>query len=415
MLVPMPRGLSTARNTPGLRSRRLKEVRTAADKRQAVLLRELAAAGELHGIEVAPLASLKRMVSGWENGAPMSADYRRLFSIVYGLSETELGFTAKDEPSPVPLGADLDPWELADALTSSTITAPTLAEMERVVLGYANRYGTTPPVELWPQVSRQMGRMKDAIAQPQPVAVRRQSVALLGVLSGVAGQLAMDLHRPDRAEGMLSVGRLAATEADDGDLAAWVAATQSIGPFFAQRYATAAELLADAEHLAAHASSSRRRAWIAAMHARALAADGQRRPALAALDRAHAHITTALDQPRGTDFFDAPRLDGITGSVYLLLREPDQAADFIGRALNSRSAADHKGRALLTLDLAACRVIEHQDDEAAHLIGAALDIADGSLVRPIIDRARDVRAHMAVWTGTTAAADLDARLADLAS
>ena len=415
MLVVMARGLSTARNTPGLRSRRLKEIRAAADKRQAVLLRELAAAGHQHGIEVAPPASLKRMVSGWENGAPMSADYRRLFCIVYGLSETELGFTANDTPPPAPLGADLDPWELADALTSSTITAPTLAEMERAVLGYAHRYGTTPPAELWPHVSRQMTRMKDAISQPQPLAVRRQSVALLGVLSGVAGQLAMDLHRPDRADGMFSVGRLAATEADDDDLAAWVAATQSIGPFFAQRYATSAELLADAERLAGSASSDRRRAWIAAMHARALAAAGQRRHALAALDRAHAHITTALDEPRGTDFFDAPRLDGITGSVYLLLREPDQAADFIGRALDSRSRADQKGRALLTLDLAACRVIEHQDDEAGQLINTALDIAAGSLVRPIIDRAHDVRAHMARWTSTPAAADLDARLADLAS
>lgn len=415
MLVPMALGLSTARNAPGLRSRRLKEIRTAADKRQLALLLELEAAGRKHGIDVAPRTSLKRMVTGWEGGAPMSAGYRRLFSIVYGLSEAELGFTAKHEPPAAPLGADLDPWELADALTSSTITGPTLTEMERAVLGYANRYGTTPPAELWPQVSRQMIRMKNAIAQPQPLAVRRQSVALLGVLSGVAGQLAMDLRQADRADGMFAVGRLAATEADDDDLAAWVAATQSIGPFFAQQYATAAELLADAEHLADRASSARRRAWIAAMHARALAADGQRRPALAALDRAHAHITTALDQPRGTDFFDAPRLDGITGSVFLLLQEPAQAEDFIGRALGSRSPADHKGRALLTLDLAACRVIEHQDDEAGQLISTALDVAAGSLVRPIIDRANAVRAHMAGWTGTTAAADLDARLADLAS
>ena len=413
--MPMPRGLSTARNTPGLRSRRLKEIRTAADMRQITLLLELEAAGRKHGIEVAPRTSLKRMVTGWENGNPMSADYRRLFSLVYGLSETELGFTAKDEPPAPPLGADLDPWELADALTSSTITAPTLTEMERTVLGYANRYGTMPPAELWPQVSRQMTRMKDAISEPQPLAVRRQSVALLGVLSGVAGQLAMDLDRPDRADGMFSVGRLAATEAGDDDLAAWVAATQSIGPFFGQQYTTAAELLADAERMAGNASSSRRRAWIAAMHARALAAAGQRRQALAALDRAHAHITTALDQPRGTDFFDAPRLDGITGSVYLLLREPAEAAQFISRALNSRSSADHKGRALFILDLAACRVIEHQDDEAGQLITTALDIAAGSLVRPIIDRAHDVRRHMAGWTGTTAAADLDARLADLAS
>ncbi len=92
--MPMARGLSTARNTPGLRSYRLKEIRAAADKRQAVLLRELAAAGRLHGIDVAPEASLKRMVSGWENGAPMSADYRRLFCRVYGKTEAELGFEA---------------------------------------------------------------------------------------------------------------------------------------------------------------------------------------------------------------------------------------------------------------------------------------------------------------------------------
>ena len=36
-------------------------------------------------------------------------------------------------------------------------------------------------------------------------------------------------------------------------------------------------------------------------------------------------------------------------------------------------------------------------------------------MRLIIDRAHDVRRHMAGWTGTTAAADLDTRLADLAS
>lgn len=77
--------------------------------------------------------------------------------------------------------------------------------------------------------------MRDAIAQPQPLAVRRQSIALLGVLSGVAGPLAMDLRQPDRADGKFAVGRLAATEAGDGDLAAWVSATQSIGPYFARR------------------------------------------------------------------------------------------------------------------------------------------------------------------------------------
>jgi hypothetical protein len=412
----MARGLSTARNAPGLRSRKLKEIRVAADKRQLTLLIELEAAGRQLGIDVAPRTSLKRMVSGWENGAPMSADYRKLFCAVYDRTAAELGFTADSGDQPAtPFGADIDPWVLADALTNSPITVPTLAEMERAVLGYANRYGKTPPAVLWPQVSRQMTRMKDAIAAPQPLAVRRQSVALLGVLSGVAGQLAIDLHRPGRAEGMFSVGRLAATEAADDDLAAWVAANQSIGSFFAQQYGIAAELLDDAQRLAAHASSPRRRAWIAAMHARTLAANGDPGPALWALDRAHAEITSSLDEPHGTDFFDAPRLEGIAGSVYLLLRDSAQAEQFIGRALNRRSPADQKGRALLTLDLAACRVIERQNDAAGQLIHTALDTAAGSLVRPIIDRAQDVRRHMARWTSTPAADDLDARLADLAS
>ena len=116
------------------------------------------------------------------------------------------------------------------------------------------------------------------------------------------------------------------------------------------------------------------------MQARALAANGDRRRALSALDHARAQIARGLDEPSGTDFFGAPPLDGITGSVYLLLCDPAQAEEFIGRALNHRSRADHNGRAMLTLDLAACRVIEHQDDEAGQLIHTALDIAAGSLV-----------------------------------
>ena len=40
------------------------------------------------------------MVSGWENGAPMSADYRKLFCAVYKRTEAELGFAAEDGDSP---------------------------------------------------------------------------------------------------------------------------------------------------------------------------------------------------------------------------------------------------------------------------------------------------------------------------
>src|SRR5829696_6896332 len=84
----------TAKGTPGLRSARLREVRTAAGWKQAKLLQQLELTAPDLDVMVPPRASLKRQVSRWENGAPMSEDYRRLFCKVYGKIETELGFPA---------------------------------------------------------------------------------------------------------------------------------------------------------------------------------------------------------------------------------------------------------------------------------------------------------------------------------
>jgi tetratricopeptide (TPR) repeat protein len=76
----------------GLRSTQLRHVRLAAGLKQSQLLLRLEQAGRQLGVEVAPRPSLKRQVSRWENGAPMSADYRRLFCQIYDKIEAELGF-----------------------------------------------------------------------------------------------------------------------------------------------------------------------------------------------------------------------------------------------------------------------------------------------------------------------------------
>jgi transcriptional regulator with XRE-family HTH domain len=392
------------------------------------------AAYRVHPLHRRPLS--QEVVAGWvgisqvqlsriENGGPIR-DLDRLemwartlripenllwFRLTRGVTEADDGFNGIGG-SAVAASAleDLDAWQLADALTRSPISVPTLAEMEQAVYGYAARYPHTPPAALLPPVARQMTRMRLVISEPQPLAVRRRCVALLGILSGVAGHLALDLGHHSQAEGMFRVGQLAAHEADNHDLAAWIAATQSIGPFYAGRVATAADLLAHAEREAAQGSSQRRRAWAAALHARALAAAGRHHDALAALDRAHAHLAATADPPSGTDFFDQHRLDGLAGECHLLLREPKPAAHLLGQALARRDTSDAKGRALLTLNLAACRVIEHEPEQATQLIGAALELAHGALVRPILDRARAVRADMAGWSPSPPLADLDARL-----
>jgi len=135
---------------------------------------------------------------------------------------------------------------------------------------------------------------------------------------------------------------------------------------------------------------------------------------VACLDSARAAMDSVTDPPYGTDFFDSPRLDGLAGSTYLLLREPDSATELLTRALAGRAPADAKGRALLTLDLAEAQVIVGDLDRASELAGQALDTASGAVVQPILARAKALRADMEPWGPTRAAARLDSRLADLA-
>ncbi|MGH3963116.1 MAG: hypothetical protein ACRDRY_07695 [Pseudonocardiaceae bacterium] len=224
----------------------------------------------------------------------------------------------------------------------------------------------------------------------------------------------LDLGKDDRAAGFFDVGELASQEAQNADLTAWVLATRSLGPFFAGQFVHAADLLARAE-AAAGTSGIRRRAWVAALRARAVAATGDCRGALAALERAYRLMDTVSEPPQGTEFFDPPRLDGMAGAVYRLLRDIDRAAPLLVQALDRRPSTDAKGRALVLLDLADCHVVTEEPEEGARIAMEALHVAGSALVRPIITRTRALRSSLGRWTDTRAVAELDARLREVTS
>jgi hypothetical protein len=48
-------------------------------------------------------------------------------------------------------------------------------------------------------VRQQLRRLRQALAQPQTLRIRRRAVRLVGVLSGIAGNLSVDTGRDDRA------------------------------------------------------------------------------------------------------------------------------------------------------------------------------------------------------------------------
>lgn len=230
---------------------------------------------------------------------------------------------------------DLEAWEIIDTLTRASISHQALDHMERTVVGYAQTYPTSTPADLTPAINQQMRRLKDALSRSQPIETRRRCVALVGVLSGLAGNLSLDAGLKPRAQSYFEAGRIASTEANDQDLTAWLLAMESIGPFFDRRPSDAFDLLVAASAVADAASSPRRRAWILALMARANAAMGDREAAHKALGRAAKLLENLNDSPLGTDFFDLARLQGLTGSCYLLLRSTDQAVHLLDAALRT--------------------------------------------------------------------------------
>lgn len=293
--------------------------------------------------------------------------------------------------------AMVEPWKLADRLTRSTISTTTIDFMERSAAEYAARYPSVPPEVLLVSVSELFARVSDALEHSLRIKTRQRCTSLLGLLCGLTANLWLDLGKNDRASSFFDVGMLSAQEAEQPDLLAWLLANRSIGPFFANRHIEAADLLARAEEIAAVRSTGRRRAWIAALRARAAAASGDQEQSLAALHRAHQFLDAAAEPPAGTDFFDHPRLTGVEGSTYLWMSDTERSVPLLMLALQHRSPADMKGRALLTLDLAYCRAISCEPEEATRLALSALAGTAGTVVRPVVARARVIGAALKPW------------------
>jgi hypothetical protein len=176
---------------------------------------------------------------------------------------------------------------------------------------------------------------------------------------------------------------------------------------------SAVTLLTRAEHEATE-SGPRRKAWVSALRARAAAAHGDHVTSARALEAAYHHAEAITEPPGGTEFFDLPRLDGVAGTTYLLLRDTAQARPLLMGALRRRAPEDVKGRVLLGLDLAECALVEGDPTEAGQAAVAALEQVGDALVEPILVRARALSAGVNQVAGAHAARDLNARLLEAA-
>jgi hypothetical protein len=351
--------------------------------------------------------SLIALISRWVNNHQQPDDfYRDLLAKALGRPRAEL---FSDEGMRVEFPADAQPWRLARALEAASIGPAGVAALEQTVGEFARSYPSTAPTVLAGPVFEHFRDAVRLLEGPLPVARRQRLAVVAGHLAGLAGNLSFDLREEVRALAYFEVAVQAADDANAPDLAAWALATRSIVPAYTGDPAAALRLLQEAWDRAAGYVSPSRRAWLAAMEARAHAGLGDARSSLAALGRAEAAIERAEPDggPFGTDFFDLPRLTGFRGTCYLLLRQPQAAKAALADVLALRSPADVKGRSLARLDLAQAHAQAHDLEAACAAVVDALAIRDEYRVDPIRRRAREVRAALDPWRGERPVKELD--------
>jgi tetratricopeptide (TPR) repeat protein len=304
----------------------------------------------------------------------------------------------------VDTAAGIETWDILDTLTRSTASPEALLHLEAAVLQNAMLYPSTPPMQLIPSMKRQLAKVHEFIGHPQSIEARRRCIQLIGVLGGLLGLAFLDTGDTGQSSALIHLGQVAAKEADDDGLTAWLLTMQNS----THRADQAVEILSRAEHLAISAPP-RRQAWVSANLARAHAAEGNRPEALAALDRAGRSLCYGGDAG-GLDFFNTARLDGISGTTHFLLQEYDAAVSLLDTSLANRSRADVKGRALLVFDLAECRIGQGEVDEACRLGHVALDVVGGSTLQPTVIRAQSLQHSLQPWRKAPAVLELAGRV-----
>ena len=302
----------------------------------------------------------------------------------------------------------METWEILDTLTRSTVSTEVLLHLEAAVIGTATRYPSSAPGQLLPTMARQLAKVHQLLDHPQAVSARRRCVELLTVLSGLMGLAHMDTGDLMQSSALFHMGHVAASEAENDELTAWLLTTQSITFSVNHNTEKAIELLQRVDAISA-AAPHRRRAWISANLARSYGAHGDRTAALAALDRSAGHLDRA-DENSGLDFFTAPRLEGIAGTTHFFLGDYDPAAAMLRTALDKRDPADTKGRAVLTFDLAECRIRQGEIDEGCRLAHVALELSAGNIVQPARVRAGALEQALTPWRQTAPVAALAERV-----
>jgi transcriptional regulator with XRE-family HTH domain len=335
----------------------LRAARVTRGWSQSQAARELTALARARGSPVASTASLKTLLSRWENGhsAPDAA-YRSLLADLYGRTPTELGLVPATEPGGGPTA------DLVTALAGAAIGGDAGTHLWRRQLDLAHelddQLGAAGAGEL---VEALVERLGETLLHTVPRSARVALAGLLVDAATLAGTQALDRAHHDRAWRRFDQARTAALVG--GRTAAGAAAGQAAVLVDLGRPSTAIELLEQVHPVPEGPAQARLHAALAVAAAAGGESQASRRAIAAAERRLRLAPHDLLDHGErpAVELADLHRWQG---RVLVTLGDPD-APEPLRQALDAgpRSA---RHRAEVHADLALALHAGRPQEAAAH-------------------------------------------------
>ncbi|MFC4003974.1 hypothetical protein ACFS2C_09425 [Prauserella oleivorans] len=321
------------------------------------------------------LRHLERLVSGrGPGGKPISRPLPstcRLLERIFGIPIDELL-----SPVTAPDQAETGETELRQMIRASGrvdgAVVRVLHEQLNAIRALDRQLGAVIAHEEVAVKVRQVGTLLRHSLMPN---ARVRLGELLSELCTLAGWQALDMGRTAQAWQYYERSKDAARESCDPTFEAHAAAEQSFVLLEIGDTSSAVELLAGTRARADHHAPRLLRAWLAAAHGEALAADSQRTASLRAFDDAAALLPNQPGKPDGPYVvLDSVHLDRWRGHALARIGEPE-AIGLLTSALSRLDSTFARAEAGLRIDLAAALINLSERDEAQRQIDRARDIA----------------------------------------
>ena len=279
-----------------------------------------------------------------------------------------------------------------NAVAENAMSEASIEDWERTVerFGEATRFRSSGP--LLADLTVDFAELSQRLARRQPISSLRRLTVVTAHMAGLMSLTLLKLNEHEESRNWARTARIAADEADEPRVRAWVRAQDAYTSYYAGSLTTAVALAQAAQAAAANVPCAGA-ALASALEARAQASLGNEVAAHAALGRTMTTLERLAPDERTRSAFgyDEAQLYFHAGNTLTHLHNTSGAWEAQQEALALYPQNDYMDRALINLDRATCLAFDGDISEAVnHASRTMLELTVDQRKGLITSRARDI-------------------------